>query len=93
MPCGTSGITVKNFGLASLEHEYGHYLQSQEYGEIYYNAVIAPASLLNAALPWNSVVDHWSYWTEKEANFMAVQFFGPISAIATYSDPRHFPIH
>jgi hypothetical protein len=71
--------------LAFLEHEYGHYLDEQAKGEVYYMFGI----MLFSGLDMVVGSDHNSFWTEVEANQMAVKYFGPNSAIA--QDPGTFP--
>jgi hypothetical protein len=76
-----------SFALKDLEHEYGHYLQALKYGSLNYNTAILPASLWNAATV--SQTEHRSFWTEKDANTLAIAFFGSNSDIA--NDPVNFP--
>jgi hypothetical protein len=91
-----SGVTTSNggihadlatFGLAALQHEYGHYLQARKYGSLLYNAKIVPASLWSKAT--SSVEVHRYFWTELEANQLAINFFGNVSEIA--SKPNLYP--
>ncbi|MBL0883845.1 MAG: hypothetical protein IBJ16_10960 [Chitinophagaceae bacterium] len=70
------------YGLSGLQHEYGHYLQAQQLGTLYYFSTIAPASLYSALYSSN----HHSFWTEVDANRRATAFFGPTSAIALDSN-------
>ena len=75
-----------SFDLAHLQHEYGHYLQSQNYGSFTYNSIIAPASLYSII---HDSENHKNFWTEQDANAWASNFFGPNSAIA--KNPFLFP--
>jgi hypothetical protein len=78
---GNGTIEVpSSFMLAGLEHEYGYYLDQLLNGSFRYNFDVAPASLFNQLF---SPSTHDDYWTEVEANQLAVKFFGPNSAIAT----------
>ena len=88
-----SGVTTSNggihadlatFGLAALQHEYGHYLQARKYGSLLYNAKIVPASLWSKAT--SSVEVHRYFWTELEANQLAIIFFGNVYEIASKPD-------
>ena len=73
--------TYKN-GIADMEHEYGHYLQAQTIGSVAYYLYVVPASLWSATYyPQN----HNRFWTELNANNLAVAFFGSGSAIAASS--------
>jgi hypothetical protein len=85
----TSDRTIhadNTFGVADLQHEYGHVLQINQYGKRYYVEVIMPASLINMVLHPS---DHKYFWTETDANALAIQFFGASSPIAL--DPTNFP--
>jgi hypothetical protein len=80
---GNGGIHASlSFSLAGLQHEYGHYLQALNYGSFIYNSKIVPASLWNMTF---SPSTHNHFWTEKEANQLAINFFGNNSAIALNS--------
>ncbi len=68
------------FGLAELQHEYGHFLQEVIYGPLFYLYTIMPASGLNAAT--TTPQEHDKYWTETGANALAKAYFGPNSAIS-----------
>ena len=61
-----------------LQHEYGHYLWAQKHGYTNYLFGIAIPNLLSAV--FNS--GHKSFYTEVSANKLAVEYFGPNSAIA-----------
>jgi len=74
------------FTLAYLQHEYGHYLDNMAHGDVYYIFGI----MINSGI--DMVIDadgHHGFWTEVEANQLAVKYFGPNSAIA--QDPQTFP--
>jgi hypothetical protein len=75
-----------SFNLADLEHEYGHFLQALNYGESIYNGVIIPASLYSMTFDSEN---HKNFWTEKDANALATEFFGDNSAIGR--DNNNFP--
>jgi len=75
------------FTLPYLEHEYGHYLDNMARGDVYYIFGIMLFSGLDMAIDADG---HHGFWTEIEANQMAVKYFGPNSAIA--QDPYDFPI-
>ncbi|MEN9599824.1 MAG: hypothetical protein RL596_2143 [Bacteroidota bacterium] len=75
-----------SFSLARLQHEYGHYLQALKYGSFVYNTKIALASIWNM---YTSPATHDSFWTEIEANQLAIGFFGNSSDIA--NKPGQFP--
>ena len=55
-------------------HEYGHTLQSRNYG-IFYLPYIGPRSLLSAA----SSSDHREKWYEREASAYARRYFGKLN--------------
>ena len=81
------GIHADNsFGLADLQHEYGHYLQALAYGATTYNLEIVPASFYSAAT--STPQEHSNFWTEKDANAWATVFFGNNSAIG---QSQYFP--
>ncbi|MCC6371579.1 MAG: hypothetical protein IT236_11290 [Bacteroidia bacterium] len=66
------------------QHEYGHYLQSQQLSAIEYSR-IEKASLANALLQFlPGSKKHDTFWTETDANRRAIAFFGPNSAIARF---------
>lgn len=74
------------FTLAGLQHEYGHVLQIAKYGEDYYKNTIMPASLFSII---TDIHRHKYFWTEMDANWEAVNFFGFSSPIA--QDPTNYP--
>lgn len=71
-----------NNGLADLEHEYGHYL----------DALTQTSYYKNVAIPSLRSAKNDSYWQhlnrsyELRATRLAIDFFGPKSAIATATD-------
>ena len=71
-------MSTVNNGLSDLQHEYGHYLQAQQLGTVYYIRIV-PASLYNAA---TDPSNHRYFWTERDANKRSADYFGPNSAIA-----------
>jgi hypothetical protein len=71
-------------GLEDIEHEYGHYLDYNSRGGLYYNFVVIPLSLLNASYS----DEHQNYWTEIRADRLSIQFFGSDSAIA---NSKYYP--
>lgn len=75
-----------SFSLKYLQHEYGHYLQAQYFGSYTYNTNIVPASLWSMAF---FPLTHKNFWTEINANQLAIVFFGNNSDIAL--DPTTFP--
>jgi len=85
----------QNYGLANIQHEYGHFLQENLYSNLGM-ANIDIQSALNAFVNTLGGVfglsdTHMSYWTETEANKLAVDWFGPKSDIG--KDPYRFPTH
>ena len=91
---GSNGYTIdgnivvpSSFDLALLEHEYGHFLQSQIFGNNYFDFFIAPISAWNMKFSPNS---HDSFWTETGANSLSNIFFGSNSVIANNPNGR-FP--
>ena len=76
-----------SFYLSDLQHEYGHYLQAKKYGSKLYNEKIVPASLWNAAV--DTKQGHRNFWTEVDANRLAIAFFGSNSDIAL--DTTNYP--
>jgi hypothetical protein len=81
----TKTINVpKNTKPSYVQHEYGHHLQSKRFTKEQYDAIEA-SSLQNAIfqfLPW--VENHDTFWTERDANRRAINFFGPNSEIAKF---------
>lgn len=53
-----------------FQHEYGHYLQSQQYGLLYYGTFAIP-SLIDAS----SKRGHNLFKTEQDANIRALEYF------------------
>ena len=53
-------------------HEYGHYLQSQEYGFLYLYVIGLP-SLISAKKDKDN--SHTSFWTEVDASARAAKYF------------------
>lgn len=53
-----------------FQHEYGHYIQSQQYGLLYYGTFAIP-SLIDAS----SKRDHNLFKTEQDANIRALEYF------------------
>lgn len=54
-------------------HEYGHYLQSQYGGSLWYNLGVVPTSIYNI-----NTMDSYTYdrtWTEVQANTMSYYYF------------------
>lgn len=66
----TSGMPK---GVAMMQHEYGHILQSLEIGYKAYYTVVAPESLLSATFAQSS---HDYFWTETWANYLSKKYFG-----------------
>lgn len=60
-------------GLAMIQHEYGHILQYREFGSFAYWQIIAPASLVNAAISTSEA--HGNFWTETWANYLSKGYF------------------
>lgn len=60
-------------GLAMMQHEYGHILQYREFGSFAYWQIIAPASLVNAAISTSEA--HGNFWTETWANYLSKGYF------------------
>jgi hypothetical protein len=81
-----AGMTVNNVihldttrnGLSDIMHEYGHFLQQEVFGSLFYNGSIVPASLLSATFSPNN---HQKAWTETGANALSMLFFGPTAPI------------
>jgi len=73
-------------GLVDVEHEYGHYLDQQANGTLYYIFKVMPLSFINATFHGDT---HQFYWTEIAADRQAIQFFEPNSAIAKSSYYPH----
>lgn len=86
LPNGSIYLDPAN-GLADLEHEYGHFLDAQKNGAFGYSLMM-PISLLSAT--FDSYTEHLSRSYELRATNLAIQFFGPTSAIAlaTKAYPR-----
>jgi hypothetical protein len=72
-------------GLEDLEHEYGHRLDQMLNGTFYFVFKVMPLSLINT---WINPSTHQNYWTEVGADRLAIQFFGPNSAIA---NSKYYP--
>lgn len=72
-------MSTTNNGLATLQHEFGHYLQMMVFGLDFYTGVIMPTSLFSATF---NPSKHSSKWTETGASALAKLFFGPNSKIA-----------
>ena len=66
------GIDYNN---ATLLHEYGHFLQTRQWGGI---ATLGTSidSGLSAGLKWRSIGKHKDIWIEKDANARALSYFG-----------------
>jgi RHS repeat-associated protein len=77
-PNGSIFLGTEGNGLADLEHEYGHYLDAKIIGALKYILTVGISSPLTA----NSN-NHLSESYEIRATRLAIQFFGPKSAIAT----------
>lgn len=60
-------------GLAMMQHEFGHVLQYREFGSFAYWQIIAPASLVNAAISTSE--EHGKFWTETWANHLSKGYF------------------
>jgi RHS repeat-associated protein len=73
---GEEGIHADS-GNDLFKHEYGHYLQSQKVGWKYINDYAIP-SLFDAryAKRHNDSNIHDAYWTEQDANILAINYFG-----------------
>jgi hypothetical protein len=56
-----------------LMHEFGHFLQEQNGGSLWYNLGVAPSSLVNIISL--DVVSYRGSWTEIQANTMAYYYF------------------
>lgn len=56
-----------------FQHEYGHYLQSQEAGPIYITKYALPS--LRSAIRTNDEDVHNAFWTEQDANIRANEYF------------------
>ena len=65
------GIDYNN---ATLLHEYGHFLQTRQWGGI---ATLGTSidSGLSAGLKWRSTGRHKGIWIEKDANARALSYF------------------
>ena len=63
-----------SFNNPTLLHEYGHFLQTRQWGGM---ATLHPSffSLLSAGLEWRSTVNHSDTWFERDANFRALRYF------------------
>lgn len=66
------GNAWTNFSFNNLIHEYGHYLQEQLHGSLYYYGHVAPASVVSVLSdPYN----HSSNPVEKEATDLGNAYF------------------
>jgi len=84
----SSGTIHASYGvdLATLEHEYGHFLYAKLVGPLVYNGTVVPSSLYSAT---TDPQHHRYFWTEYQANLQAIKFFGSNSAIGLR--PDRFP--
>ena len=63
----------KRFGVALMQHEFGHILQYRNIGSSAYWRIIAPESLASATLNPSA---HYRFWTETWANYLSKGYFG-----------------
>jgi hypothetical protein len=76
---------------AYIQHEYGHYLQLQEYGEERYS-IFKHASSRNAAYDIiTGSQTHDRFWTETSANRLSSKYFGPKAPISSGRYSIYFP--
>ena len=63
-----------NYDNTTLLHEYGHFLQTRQWGGI---ASITPSifSGLSAGLDWRRIKNHGDIWVERDANARALSYF------------------
>lgn len=71
--------SVGNMTLATLQHEYGHFLQMKVFGVDFFNSTILPTSLFSQVF---NPSKHNSKWTETGASALSKIFFGSNSKIA-----------
>jgi RHS repeat-associated protein len=91
---GDSAVSIAPLGIilvgvldtATIQHEYGHYLQHEEMGTMRWLREVARPSLNSAA---NDPNNHMSMPYERDATRRAIDYYGPNSAIA--NNPRIFP--
>lgn len=56
-------------------HEYGHYIQSQHFGPLYFQVVAIPSLLSACCTSSLSGVEHKSRWFEKDASGLGANYF------------------
>lgn len=78
-----------SFTLAGLGHEFGHILQANLLGTLYYDTTIMPASFWNMLTVSSKM--HDSYWTETNANALSNLYLGNESVIS--KDQENYPVN
>lgn len=58
-----------------MRHEFGHVLQYLKHGVNAYYGIIAPESAASAI--FNSIEQHFHFWTESYANYLSFNYFKP----------------
>jgi len=73
------------------QHEYGHYLQTLRFTNNEYNA-IERASFQNSIQNFFGFGQQYNnFWTERDANRRAAEFFGPNAPINWNNSNTHLP--
>lgn len=67
------GVYLGDLGL--MRHEFGHVLQYLKHGVNAYYGIIAPESAASAI--FNSIEQHFHFWTESYANYLSFNYFKP----------------
>ncbi|MCK9203943.1 MAG: hypothetical protein M0P58_05820 [Bacteroidales bacterium] len=83
----TKTIHVKdNTAEYYLQHEYGHYVQNQVFGDDVFSNIYTRQSAISAFKETISfgLYTHGTYWTEVSANRWAILHFGENSSIAKF---------